>query len=65
MEFKPRKSIAKRRIVITLFVRQRGTDLYDYKVVMRDLITDKIQADEEFDSEAEAIEYFSNLYDSL
>lgn len=69
-EFRPWKNsekyIDKGRIRITLFSKRRkATGMFDYRVIMQDLISDKVKADEEFDVKEEALEYMSDLYNNI
>lgn len=55
------KTITRKREKITLY--RIGENCWT--VVMEDVITDEVLVDYEFDNNKEAIEYFSELYNSL
>lgn len=62
------KTISKGRRKISMYYRfylEPPTSTNRHLIVMEDLITEEILASEDFEDRKDAIEYFSNLYDSL
>lgn len=58
---KKEKTITRGRKTITLYKVNESL----WTVVMEDSITDEVEVDYEFDDKKEAVEYFSELYNSL